>query len=94
MLARAGQPDAEQFLRAATKLKPTDKIEEGRARAWASLGHVLENAKPDEMCLGFLGLRSLRIDRAVVETYFVRDKACLELVPGFFESFFVRAKLA
>ena len=53
MLARAGQPDAEQFLRAATKLKPTDKIEEGRARAWASLGHVLENAKPDEALEAF-----------------------------------------
>jgi len=48
MLARAGQPDAEQFLRAATKLKPTNKVDEGRARAWVSLGHVLEGSKPDE----------------------------------------------
>ncbi len=38
MLARAGQPDAEQFLRAATKLKPTAHEAEGRARAWLSLG--------------------------------------------------------
>jgi tetratricopeptide (TPR) repeat protein len=53
MLARAGQPDAEQFLRAATKLKPTDKIDEGHARAWASLGHVLENSKPDEALEAF-----------------------------------------
>ena len=46
MLARAGQPDAEQFLRAATKLKPTDKVDEGHARAWVSLGHVLEGRSP------------------------------------------------
>jgi tetratricopeptide (TPR) repeat protein len=53
MLVRAGQPDAEQFLRAATKLKPTDKLDEGRARAWVSLGHVLENSKPDEALEAF-----------------------------------------
>jgi Tfp pilus assembly protein PilF len=48
MLARAGQPDAEQFLRAATKLKPTANEAEGRARAWVSLAHVIEATKPDE----------------------------------------------
>jgi tetratricopeptide (TPR) repeat protein len=48
MLARAGQPDAEQFLRAATKLKPTAHEAEGRARAWSSLAHVIEGARPDE----------------------------------------------
>jgi len=48
MLARAGHPDAEQFLRAATKLKPTAQIEEGQARAWLSLAHVIENTKPDD----------------------------------------------
>src|SRR5207245_77803 len=37
MLARAGQPGAEQFLRAATKLKPTAHEAEGRARAWLHL---------------------------------------------------------
>jgi tetratricopeptide (TPR) repeat protein len=42
MLARANQPDAAQFLRAATKLKPSDHMQEGQARAWLSLGHVLE----------------------------------------------------
>ena len=47
-LAKTGQPDAEQFLRAATKLTPTSRVEEGRERAWVSLGHVLENSKPDE----------------------------------------------
>jgi tetratricopeptide (TPR) repeat protein len=47
-LAKTGQPDGEQFLRAATKLKPTSHVEEGRARAWLSLAHVLEASKPDE----------------------------------------------
>jgi tetratricopeptide (TPR) repeat protein len=47
-LAKTGQPDAEQFLRAATTLKPTANVDEGRARAWLSLAHVLETAKPDE----------------------------------------------
>jgi tetratricopeptide (TPR) repeat protein len=53
MLVRAGQLDAEQFLRAATKLKPTDRIDEGRARAWVSLGHVIETSKPDEALEAF-----------------------------------------
>ena len=48
MLAKAGQPDAEQFLRTATKLKPSAHVEEGQARAWLSLAKVLEKAKPDE----------------------------------------------
>ena len=48
MLAKTGQPDAEQFLRAATTLKPTANIDEGHARAWLSLAHVIESNKPDE----------------------------------------------
>ncbi len=48
MLARSNSPEAEQFLRAAAKLKPTDHVEEGQARAWLSLGHLLENSKPDD----------------------------------------------
>jgi tetratricopeptide (TPR) repeat protein len=48
MLARAHNPDAEQFLRAATTLKPTANVDEGRARAWLSLAHTLENTKPLE----------------------------------------------
>ena len=47
-LAKTNQPDAEQFLRAATTLKPTSHETEGRARAWLSLGHVLERTKPDD----------------------------------------------
>jgi tetratricopeptide (TPR) repeat protein len=47
-LAKAGHPDAEQFLRAAAQLKPTSHVAEGQARAWASLAHLLEPSKPDE----------------------------------------------
>ncbi|MGB9235677.1 MAG: tetratricopeptide repeat protein [Terriglobales bacterium] len=46
MLARAHNPEAEQFLRAATSLKPTAHVEEGQARAWLSLAHVLEAHDP------------------------------------------------
>ena len=48
MLAKTGQPDAEQFLRAATTLKPTADVDKGHARAWLSLAHVLENNEPEE----------------------------------------------
>jgi len=48
ILAKTGQPEAEQFLRAATSLKPTADGDEGHARAWLSLAHVLENSKPEE----------------------------------------------
>ncbi len=48
MLAKNGDTDAEQFLRAATKLKPTAHVDEGRARAWLSLAHVIEVTKPDD----------------------------------------------
>jgi len=46
MLAKEGDSEAEQFLRAATSLKPTANVDEGHARAWLSLGHALENSKP------------------------------------------------
>jgi tetratricopeptide (TPR) repeat protein len=48
MLVKAGSPDAAQFLSAATGLKPTAHVDEGRARAWLSLAHVLEATKPAE----------------------------------------------
>jgi tetratricopeptide (TPR) repeat protein len=48
MLARTHNQEAETFLRAATRLKPTDKGDEGLGRAWLSLAHVLEKDKPEE----------------------------------------------
>ena len=47
MLVKAHQPGADQFLRAATTLKPTSHVAEGQARAWLSLGHVLEASNPE-----------------------------------------------
>ncbi len=48
MLVRYNSPEAERFLRAATDLKPTAHIEEGQARAWLALAHLLESTKPDD----------------------------------------------
>jgi tetratricopeptide (TPR) repeat protein len=48
MLARLNSPEAERFLRAATTLNPTAHPEEGQARAWLALGHLLENTKPED----------------------------------------------
>ena len=48
MLAKNNDPESEQFLRAATKLKPTARVAEGQARAWLSLAHVIEVSKPGE----------------------------------------------
>ena len=47
-LAKFGKPDAEQFLRAATQLKPSSHPEEGQYRAWLSLGQVVATSNPDE----------------------------------------------
>jgi tetratricopeptide (TPR) repeat protein len=46
-LAKNKQSGAEEFLRAATKLKPQSHPDEGHARAWLGLGHVLEESDPD-----------------------------------------------
>ena len=53
MLARAGQPGAEEFLRAATKLTPTAHAAEGKEQAWLALGHALEKSTPDEAIRAF-----------------------------------------
>ncbi len=47
-LAKTGQPDAEQFLRAATDLKPTSHGAEGQYRAWLSLAETIGKTKPEE----------------------------------------------
>jgi len=48
MLVRFNSPEAERYLRAATTLKPTAHPEEGQARAWLALAHLLENTKPED----------------------------------------------
>jgi Tfp pilus assembly protein PilF len=52
-LAKTGNPDAEGFLRTATKLKPTSRVAEGQYRAWLALGHTLEKTKPEEALEAF-----------------------------------------
>jgi Tfp pilus assembly protein PilF len=47
-LAKTGQADAEEFLRAATHLKPTAYAAEGQYRAWVGLAHVVEKLRPEE----------------------------------------------
>jgi Tfp pilus assembly protein PilF len=47
-LAKTGQPDAEEFLRTATQLKPTSHSAEGQYRAWLSLGRTIAKSKPGE----------------------------------------------
>jgi len=48
MLVRFNSPEAERYLRAATTLKPTAQPEEGQARAWLALAHLLESTKPED----------------------------------------------
>jgi tetratricopeptide (TPR) repeat protein len=59
-LAKTGQPDAEQFLRAATRLKPTSHAAEGQYRAWLALGHTLEKTHPEEAVEAFRRAASLQ----------------------------------
>jgi Tfp pilus assembly protein PilF len=47
-LAKTGQPDAEEYLRAATHLTPTSQPAEGQYRAWLSLAQTIEKSKPEE----------------------------------------------
>jgi tetratricopeptide (TPR) repeat protein len=47
MLAKNKQTGAEDFLRAATKLKPTAHVDQGRATAWLALAHLLEEPDPN-----------------------------------------------
>jgi len=53
-LAETGQPDAEQFLRAAARLTPSSGIPAaGHARAWLALGRLLQATRPDEAITAF-----------------------------------------
>ncbi len=47
-LADSGQPEAEQYLRSAAKLRPASNPAEGRKRAWMALARFLQATKPDD----------------------------------------------
>jgi tetratricopeptide (TPR) repeat protein len=53
LLARTGHPEAEKYLRAATGLKPSARPDEGLARAWVSLGQVVEAKDPQQALAAF-----------------------------------------
>ncbi|HLX86542.1 MAG TPA: tetratricopeptide repeat protein [Terriglobales bacterium] len=57
MLARSNDPEAEQFLRAATTLKPTansaSEQAEGKERAWLAIAHLIENKKPADALVAY-----------------------------------------
>jgi len=59
-LAKGGQLGAEEFLRAATRLKPTSHVAEGQYRAWLALGQTLEKSKPEEAIEAFQHAASLQ----------------------------------
>jgi Tfp pilus assembly protein PilF len=48
LLARAGDAEAEKFLRAATELTPTDNRDQNLAKAWRTLGQWLEAKDPKQ----------------------------------------------
>jgi len=52
-LAGAGQLEAEQFLRAATKLKPASGSAQSSKHAWMALGNLLVTSKPDDAAASF-----------------------------------------
>jgi tetratricopeptide (TPR) repeat protein len=52
-LAGAGDAQAEQYLRAATRLNPAKNATHGHMRAWLALGRLLEAFKPDEAIAAF-----------------------------------------
>jgi Flp pilus assembly protein TadD len=65
LLARAGDPEAETHLRAATQLQPASQSspaqsKEVMATAWLALAHVLENSNPQEAMRAYQRASSLR----------------------------------
>jgi tetratricopeptide (TPR) repeat protein len=52
-LADSGDPQAEQFLHAATKLNPNSNAAQAHKRAWMALGRLLESSKPEEATAAF-----------------------------------------
>ncbi len=48
LLARAGSPEAEKYLRAATELKPASDPKEALATTWLALAQVAEKSNPQE----------------------------------------------
>ncbi len=52
-LAQTGNLEAEQYLRAATKLTPASHPAQGRKTAWLALGRLLQSSNPEEAVNAF-----------------------------------------
>lgn len=52
-LAETNNSDAEQFLRAATKLTPEANPKESKKQAWMALGQLLASSKPDDAAAAY-----------------------------------------
>ena len=68
-LAKTGRPDAETFLRAATKLQPTSHPAEGHYRAWLSLGQTIEKDRPPEALEAYRQATALQPKEAEPHAY-------------------------
>jgi Tfp pilus assembly protein PilF len=60
MLARAGLPEAETYLRAATQLTPSSNAQAGLAGAWMALGQVTARRDPKAALQSYLQAAKLR----------------------------------
>ncbi len=63
-LAKTGQPEAEEYLRAATHLKPTSHPAERQYRAWLSLAQTIEKSKPEEALAAYHHAATLQPEEA------------------------------
>ena len=60
LLAETANPEAESYLRAAIKLKPSTDPESGLERAWLSLAHLLETKDPQQAADAYHAAAKLR----------------------------------
>jgi Flp pilus assembly protein TadD len=60
LLARAGDPEAEKHLRAATELQPDSQPKAALATTWIALAQVLEKANPQEALRAYQKASALR----------------------------------
>ena len=68
-LAKTGQSDAAEYLRAATHLKPTSHLAEGQYRAWVSLAQTIEKSKPEEALAAYQQAAILQPNEAEPHLY-------------------------
>ncbi len=64
LLAQAGDPEAEKYLRVATTLKPVSNPDEARARAWEAYATWLRHNKPAEAVPAYRELLQLEPNNA------------------------------